>query len=391
MEATIEAEDLRTAARLLRDKGLFVAEIKEPGRGLRAEVRIPALERGPGLKDLALFSRQLATMIGAGVQILQALRILVEQTENRKFKGIIQKVVQDVEGGSSLAEALKKHPLFPRLYVNMVRAGEESGQMDRILDRLSTFLEKELELRGKIRSAMTYPTIVFIFAVGVAYFLLTGIVPQFAQILTDLGSELPLLTRFLIALSNLLRAATLPLLLLAVVFFFVYRRYYATEGGRRVIDRFKLRVPVFGNLNRKTAIARFARTLSLLISSGVNLLEALDITKGTAGNKVVEEILDQAKLRVQQGEALNLTLKAHTFVFPPMVSSMVAIGEETGALDAMLSKTADFYEREVDEAVASLTAAIEPLMIIFLGAIVGMIVAGMFLPLFKIIGTLSAQ
>ncbi len=391
IEATIEAEDLRTAARLLRDKGLFVAEIKEPGRGLQAEVRLPVLERGPGLKDLALFSRQLATMLGAGVQVLQALRILEEQTENKKFKAIIRKIIQDVEGGTSLAEALRKHPFFPRLYVNMVRAGEESGQMDRILDRLSAFLEKELELRGKIRSAMTYPVIVFIFAVGVAYFLLTGIVPQFAQILTDLGSELPLLTRFLIALSNLLRAATLPLFGLMVVLYFVYRRYYATEGGRRMIDRIKLRVPVFGNLNRKTAIARFARTLGLLISSGVQILEALDITKGTAGNKVVEEILDQAKLRVQQGENLHLTLREHRFVFPPMVSSMVAIGEETGALDAMLAKTADFYEREVDEAVQSLTAAIEPLMIIFLGAIVGLIVAGMFLPLFKIIGTLSVQ
>ncbi|AFV75634.1 type II secretory pathway, component PulF [Thermus oshimai JL-2] len=391
VEATIEAEDLRTAARLLRDRGLFVAEIKEPGRGLRAEVRIPALERGPGLKDLAIFSRQLATMLSAGLTLLQSLSILERQTENKKFREIIKKVRTDVEGGSALSEALSKHKLFSRLYVNLVRAGETSGGMDVILDRLATFLEKELELRGKIRSAMTYPTIVFVFAVGVAYFLLTGIVPQFAQILTDLGSELPLLTRFLIALSNLLRVATLPLLLLLVVLYFVYRSYYRTPQGRRVIDRIKLRMPVFGNLNRKTAIARFARTLALLLQSGVNILESLDITKGTAGNAIVEDLVETAKNKVQQGEPLNLTLAQNPLVFPPMVSSMVAIGEETGALDTLLSKIADFYEREVDEAVASLTAAIEPLMIIFLGVIVGMIVAGMFLPLFKIIGTLSVQ
>ena len=275
--------------------------------------------------------------------------------------------------------------------MNLVRAGETSGGLDVILDRLASFLEKELELRGKIRSAMTYPAIVFVFAVGVAYFLLTGIVPQFAQILTDLGSELPLLTRFLIAVSKFLQAATLPLLLLAVVLVFVYRWYYGTPQGRKVIDRIKLRIPVFGNLNRKTAVARFSRTLALLLSSGVNIVESLDITKGTAGNVVVEEIVEAAKQRIQQGDPLNLTLAQHPFVFPPMVSSMVAIGEETGALDTLLSKIADFYEREVDEAVASLTAAIEPLMIIFLGVIVGMIVAGMFLPLFRIIGTLSAQ
>jgi len=391
VEATVEAEDLRTAARLLRDRGLFVAEIKEPGRGLQAEVRLPVLERAPGLKDLAIFSRQLATMLGAGLTLLQSLAILERQTENKKFREILKEVRTDIEGGMAFSEALAKHKLFSRLYVNLVRAGEISGGLDVILNRLASFLEKELELRGKIRSAMTYPVIVFVFAVGVAYFLLTGIVPQFAQILTDLGSELPLLTRFLIAVSNFLRAATLPLLLLLLVLFFAYRWYYGTPQGRRVVDRIKLRLPVFGSLNRKTAVARFFRTLALLLSSGVNVLESLDITKGTAGNAVVEDILNGAKLRIQQGDPLNLSLAQHPFVFPPMVSSMVAIGEETGALDTMLSKIADFYEREVEEAMASLTAAIEPLMIIFLGVIVGMIVAGMFLPLFEIIGTLSRQ
>jgi len=216
-------------------------------------------------------------------------------------------------------------------------------------------------------------------------------VPQFAQILTDLGSELPLLTRFLIAVSDFLRSSTLYLILGLVAFYLAYRYVYRTERGRRVIDRIKLRVPVFGVLNKKSALARFSRTLGLLLSSGVNIVEAVDITKGTAGNAVVEDILEETKNTLQVGEPLHSTLLRYPEIFPPMVASMVAIGEETGALDAMLQKVADFYEREVDETVESLTAAIEPIMIIILGAIVGMIVAGMFLPLFQIINTLSAQ
>ncbi|MGQ9510422.1 MAG: type II secretion system F family protein [Thermaceae bacterium] len=387
----IEAEDLRSAARLLRDRGFYVTEIKEPGRGLKAEVRIPLLERGPGLKDLALFSRQLATTLSAGITLLESLSILERQTEKEKFGSIIGKIRADVEGGSSFSDAIAKHSLFSRLYVNLVRSGEASGGLDGILDRVAGFLEKELELRGKIKSAMTYPTIVFLFAIGVAYFLLTGIVPQFAQILRDLGSDLPPLTRFLIATSEFLRSNSWILLPLAVAFPFAYRQIYRREGGRLAIDRLKLRMPVFGNLNRKTSIARFSRTLALLLGGGVNLLEALEIVKGTAGNKVVEDILEETRLRVQGGDPLYLTLAKYPSVFPPMASSMVRIGEESGALEAMLNKLADFYEREVDEAVSSLTAAIEPLMIIFMGAIVGLIVAGMFLPLFKIIGTLSVQ
>ncbi len=389
--ATIEAADLRTATRVLREKGYYITEIKEPGKGLQAEVSLSFLERGPGLKDIAIFSRQLATMMAAGLPIVQALAILEKQAENKKFKAILKEVRADVEGGMSLSDALAKHPVFGRLYVNLVRAGEASGTLDAILDRLATFLEKDLELRGKIKSAMTYPVIVLVFAILVTYFLLTGIVPQFAQILTDLGSELPLLTRFLIAVSDFLRSSTLYLVLGLVALYLVYRYVYRTERGRRVIDRLKLRMPVFGVLNKKSALARFSRTLGLLLSSGVNIVEAVDITKGTAGNAVVEDILEETKNTIQVGEPLHSTLLRYPEIFPPMVASMVAIGEETGALDAMLQKVADFYEREVDETVESLTAAIEPIMIIFLGAIVGMIVAGMFLPLFQIINTLSAQ
>ena len=388
--ATIEADDIRTAAKILREKGYFISELKEPGKGLQAEIKIPGLERGPGLKDVAIFSRQLATMLSAGLPIVQAIAILERQTENKAFQKLLKEIRTDVEGGSSFSDALTKHKVFSRLYVNLVRAGETSGTLDGVLDRLATFLEKDLELRGKIKSAMTYPVIVLVFALLVTYFLLTGIVPQFAQILTDLGSELPLLTRFLIAVSDILRSGTLYLIVVAVIVGFAYRAYYRTESGRRVIDRIKLRMPVFGNLNKKSALARFSRTFGLLVSSGVNVIEAMDITRGTAGNAIIEDILEETKEAIQVGEPIHSTLLRYPQVFPPMVASMIAIGEETGALDTMLQKIADFYEREVDEAVASLTAAIEPIMIIFLGGIVGTIVAGMFLPLFQIINTLSA-
>lgn len=389
--AVIDAEDMRTAARNLREKGLFIAEIKEPGRGLQAEIKLPGLEPQPGLKDLAIFSRQLATMLNSGLPIVQALAILEKQTEKKKFQVILKAVRTEVEGGANFSEALRKHKLFSRLFINLVRAGETSGTLDAILDRLATFLENELALMGKIRSALTYPVIVFVFAIGVTYFLLTGIVPQFAQILTGLGSELPLLTRILMGISDFLRQGTIFIVMIAVASYFAYRAYYRTEKGRRQVDQIKLKLPVFGNLMKKSALARFSRTFGLLISSGVNIVEALDITKGTAGNAIVEDILEQTKIAIQAGEPVYMTIQAHPQVFPPMVSSMIAIGEETGALDTMLQKIADFYEREVDEAVSALTAAIEPLMIIFLGFIVGVIVAGMFLPLFRIIGTLSAQ
>ncbi|HHO57860.1 MAG TPA: type II secretion system F family protein, partial [Oceanithermus profundus] len=244
--ATIEADDIRTAAKILREKGYFISELKEPGKGLQAEIKIPGLERGPGLKDVAIFSRQLATMLSAGLPIVQAIAILERQTENKAFQKLLKEIRTDVEGGSSFSDALTKHKVFSRLYVNLVRAGETSGTLDGVLDRLATFLEKDLELRGKIKSAMTYPVIVLVFALLVTYFLLTGIVPQFAQILTDLGSELPLLTRFLIAVSDILRSGTLYLIVVAVIVGFAYRAYYRTERGRRVIDRIKLRMPVFG-------------------------------------------------------------------------------------------------------------------------------------------------
>jgi type IV pilus assembly protein PilC len=311
------------------------------------------------------------------------------QTEHKKFQEIIRTIRSDVEAGTPFSESVAKHPrTFNRLYVNLLRAGETSGTMDSILERISDFQEKELALKGKIKSALTYPVIVLVFAIGITYFLLTTIVPQFGGILTSLGAPLPLLTRGLMAVADFLQTKIWVLILIVGGLTFAYRTYYKTPAGRNQIDALKLRIPIFGTLLKRTSIASFARTFGLLISSGVNIIEALEITRGTANNAVVERAIDNARDVVMVGEQMSGSLAASK-IFPPMVISMVSIGEETGALDNMLAKVADFYDREVDEAVDSMTAAIEPIMIVVLGLIVGLIVAGMFLPMFSIIGALS--
>jgi type IV pilus assembly protein PilC len=386
----MEAETMSQVRDLLRAKNMMIVEIKPPKAGLNADVKIPFLsDRPPGLKQVAIFSKQLATLINAGVPLVQSLNILQKQLENKAFQAIMKTIRTDVESGTPFSEAIAKHPkVFNRLYINLVRAGETSGTLDSVLERIAAFQEKDLALRGKIKSAMTYPVIVLVFAIGITYFLLTTIVPQFANILVQLNAPLPFITRMLMAVSEFLQNSTLIIVAAIVVIVFAYRAYYATPKGRRIIDDIKLRLPVFGNLIQKSAISSFARTFGLLISSGVNIIESLDITKGTANNAIVEETIENAKNVVMVGEQMSSSL-ATSRIFPPMVVSMVSIGEETGALDSMLDKVGDFYDREVDEAVDGLTAAIEPIMIVFLGAIVGTIVAGMFLPMFSIIGALS--
>ncbi|KEF33744.1 MULTISPECIES: type II secretion system F family protein [Deinococcus] len=390
LKSQMEAETERQVRDALRAKNVFIVEIKPPKTGLNADVKIPGLtDRPPGLKQVAIFSKQLATLINAGVPLVQSLAILQKQIEHKAFQGIVASIRTDVEGGTPLSEAIVKHPkVFNRLYVNLVRAGETSGTLDAILDRIAAFQEKELALRGKIKSAMTYPVMVLVFALGITYFLLTTIVPQFAGILAQLNAPLPAITRLLMAVSDFLKSSGLLIFGMIGLIVVAYRFIYKTPKGRSAIDDIKLRLPVFGKLLQKSAIASFARTFGLLISSGVNIIESLEITKGTANNAVVEETIENAKNVVMVGEPMSASL-ATSKVFPPMVVSMVSIGEETGALDSMLGKVGDFYDREVDEAVESLTAAIEPLMIVFLGVIVGTIVAGMFLPMFSIIGQLS--
>jgi type IV pilus assembly protein PilC len=391
--ATMEAASERDVAASLRQKGYFISEIKAPKSGLNADIKLPKwLDFGsiPNARDITIFSRQFATVINAGLPVVQSLSILQRQAEKQGLKDALRRVREDVETGQNLSDALSKHPrLFNKLYIYLVRAGEVSGNLDGILERIATYMEKQAALRGKIRTALTYPTVVLVIALAVTWFLLTGIVPQFAQILDQLGGELPVITRALIAISDFLRFQwwlLAVIIVAAVVGLVLFRR---TPNGRRVIDRLLLRTPVIGTLVQKTAIASFSNTFGLLLRSGVNIIESIDITKGTAGNAIVEDILTETKDAVQRGEQISSTLSKYPRVFPPMVSSMVAIGEETGAVDSMLQKVADFYEREVDEAVESLTAALEPALIVFLGVIVGFIVAGMFLPMFSIIGQLS--
>jgi type IV pilus assembly protein PilC len=389
--STMEADNMKIVRETLREKNFFILSIEEPKRGLNANINIPTIGGNiPGLKMVAVFSRQLATMINSGLPLVQSLAIMQRQVEHPGFQKILKEIRTDVEGGLPFSDCIAKHPkVFNRLYLNLVRAGEISGTLDTVLDRIAFFQEKELELRGKIKSAMTYPVIVLVFALGVTYFLLTTIVPQFAQILTQLGADLPFITRALIATSDFLQHQTYILVIIGVAGYFGYQQYYKTNQGRHVIDALKLKLPVIGNLLRKSALSSFSRTFSLLLSSGVNIIETIEITKGAAGNVIIEDALTNARNAVQQGEQISQPLMAASNIFPPMVTSMIAIGEETGALDSMLAKVADYYEREVDEAVDQLTAALEPIMIVFLGAIVGLIVAGMFLPMFAIIGKLS--
>ncbi len=389
IRSSMEAETMRQVRDALREKNFFIVKIEEPKTGLQADLNIPLLDGQPSLKQVALFSRQLATMINSGLPLVQSLAIMQKQLDHKGFQKIIKTVRTDVEGGLPFSDSLAKHPkVFNRLFLNLVRAGEVSGTLDTVLDRVAAFQEKDLALRGKIKGALTYPVVVMCFALLVTYFLLTTIVPQFAGILSNLGGELPLITRGLIAVSNFLQTKTLFLVPIIGGIIAAYTFYYRTPQGRHNIDAIKLKIPVFGNLLSKSALASFSRTFSLLLKSGVNIIESLDITRGTAGNAIIEESIENAKEAVQRGEQISQPLAASK-VFPPMVTSMVAIGEETGALDTMLSKVADFYDREVDEAVDQLTAALEPLMIVFLGGIVGLIVAGMFLPMFSIIGQLN--
>lgn len=389
--ATMEAASQREVAAALRDKGLFVSEIKAPKAGLQMDIKMPAFLDRVGLRDVTIFSRQFATVINAGLPVVQSLNILSRQADKQQLKNALNKVREDVETGQPLSDALSRHPsIFNRLYIYLVRAGEVSGNLDGILERVASYFEKQAALRGKIRSAMTYPVVVLVIALAVTYFLLTGIVPQFAGILDQLGGELPLLTRILVGISDYLQDFWWLNIISIVGLVVGINLYYRTNNGKHVIDRFLLRLPVLGPLIQKSSIASFSNTFGLLLKSGVNIVESIEITKGTAGNIIIEDILVETKNAVQRGEQVSVTLAKYPSVYPPLVSSMIAIGEETGAVDSMLEKIAAFYEREVDEAVDGLTAALEPMLIVFLGTIVGFIVAGMFLPMFAIIGQLSS-
>lgn len=357
----------------------FVAEKPKRARlfGLRERVKD---------KHLVVFTRQFSTMISAGLPLVQALEILSTQVENKTFGRIIGQVKTDVESGLTYADALKKHPrVFSELYVNMVAAGEVGGVLDTILNRLAAYIEKAMKLKKKVKGAMVYPAVVTAVAVLVIVIIMVFVVPTFSRMFTQLGGTLPLPTRMVINMSNFLAGTGGLIVFVAVVAFVVFLiQFKRTERGKKIIDAISLKLPIFGALLNKVAVAKFTRTLGTLVSSGVPILDGLEITAKTSGNKVVEHTIMGVRREVMGGKTLADPIKKAK-VFPPMVTHMTAVGESTGALDAMLSKIADFYDDEVDAAVSNLTAMMEPVLMVFLGTTVGFIVISMYLPIFKLI------
>jgi type IV pilus assembly protein PilC len=379
------AENKEAVMALLRREQVLVSSVKEKGK----EMALPKFGGGVPAKELAIFVRQFSVMIDAGLPLVQCLEILGTQQDNKTFAKILQQTRMDVEGGATLADAMRKHPkAFDELFVNMIAAGEAGGILDTILKRLATYIEKAVKLKSQVKGAMVYPIAVLSIAGIVITVILWKVIPTFASMFEGLGATLPLPTRIVIAASNWM-VRLLPFLVVFLVGgVFAFKRYYATYGGRRVIDRLVLKAPIIGILMQKIAVARFCRTLATLISSGVPILDGLEITARTAGNAIVEDAIMAVRKGVESGLTVAQPLK-ESGVFPPMVVQMIGVGEQTGALDAMLGKIADFYEEEVDQAVANLLTLMEPVMILFLGITVGGIVISMYLPLFDLISKLT--
>ncbi len=376
----VEANTDNEVAEILHKKDLIIVSI-EPAKQKKAPKR---KDKKVKLDDLVIFSRQLATMIDAGIPLVQALGILGEQIENMSLKNIVISVRKDIESGVNFCDALEKHPsVFSELFINMTRAGEVSGMLDEVLDRLASYLEKTAVLTRKISSSLIYPEVVVSLAVLITAFLLLKVVPTFKGIFESLGGKLPLPTVILISISEIARKYFLFAAGALVFSGFLFKKYINTEKGRYNFDAQKLKIPVIGSLFQKVALAKFSRTFSTLIKSGVSALNALDIVAKTAGNKVVEKVVLTTRNSVRDGEPIAASL-SKSKVFPPMVCRMIGVGEQTGQLEKMLSKIADFYDEQVDAAVSGLTSMIEPLVIAFLGVVIGGIVVALFLPIFKI-------
>jgi type IV pilus assembly protein PilC len=377
----IEAPDRMAAVGELRRRAILVTQITEKAGG-KSPIRIGSKVKD---KEMAVFTRQFSTMIDAGLPLVQCLNILAEQSESRNLRAVTSNVARNVQDGATLAEALRKHPrAFDDLFTNMVEVGETGGILDVIFQRLAGYIEKAAALKRKVKGAMVYPASIVGVAFLVIVFMLTFVIPTFAAIFKDMGADLPLPTRIVIWLSEFVRSYILLIFAAIGGVIFAMRFYYRTENGKSTIDALLLRIPIFGPLIRKVAVARFTRTLGTLVQSGVPILEGLRITATTAGNKVVERAVLQCRTSVTAGKTVAEPLKL-SGVFPPMVTQMISVGEQTGALDAMLSKIADFYDDEVDTAVNTLTSLLEPIMIVFLGGMVGGLVIAMYLPIFKLV------
>jgi len=385
VSAAIEATNLEAAKAQLRAQGITVARIepKKPA-SLFGERKQKITE-----KDLVVFTRQFATMIDAGLPLVQCLEILATQCENKTLSKLLGEVRMDVESGTTYADALRKHPkVFSPLYCNMVRAGEVGGILDTILQRLAKQMEKDVKLKAQVKSAMVYPAAIVAVAVIVVTVLMVWVIPIFAKMFSDFGGTLPGPTQFVISLSEFMQRYFIVMIIGAGVGLYLLRRYYATPGGRLRIDTWALKVPVVGGLIRKISVAKFTRTLGTLIQSGVPIMDGLEIVARVAGNKVVENAVMAARQSVGEGKTLAEPI-GKSGVFPPMVVQMIAVGEATGALDAMLGKIADFYDDEVDAAVAALTSLLEPMLMVFLGTVIGFIVIAMYLPIFKMASTIG--
>ena len=372
---------------LLKAQKINVSKVKQKPKDIFENVAF--MQPGVKTKDLIVFTRQFSTMIDAGLPLIQGLDILANQEENRTFKKVLMQVKLDVEGGSSLAEALKKHPkVFDNLYVNLVAAGEMGGILDTILQRLAAYIEKNARLVSKVKGALIYPTTIMVIAVAVIIIMLVFVIPVFAEMFTDFGGELPGLTQAVVNISDFLRNNWIVLTVIFAGLFYAFKKWKSTDRGEYLFDKYLLKAVVVGDLLRKVAVAKFTRTLGTLITSGVPILDGMDVVAKTAGNRVVEEAINNTKQSISEGKTIAAPLE-ESGVFPPMVCQMVAVGESAGSLDSMLEKIADFYEEEVDTAVDAITALIEPVMMVFLGGTVGTMLIAMYLPIFKIAGAIE--
>jgi type IV pilus assembly protein PilC len=393
VNGVIEAENERVLRAKLREMNYYVTGItQKQTTGLNTDIgQYFSRLKGVNEQALVVFARQFATMINAGLAMVRCLDVLSVQTEDGVLKPVITAVRREVEGGSTLAAALGKFPkVFSPLFVNMVRAGELGGILDDVLNRLATFLEKDFNLKKKVKSAMTYPAVILVMAVLIVMFLVIFIMPTFVELFNGMQMTLPVPTKILIAFTNGARNpyVFVPVLVLSVVAFILFNRYTSTQVGRRQYDAFKLKLPVFGMLIRKVAISRFCRTLGTLLQSGVPIMQALEIVGKASGNEVIAETVNKVRESVREGESIAVPLQL-SGLFPPLVTQMVAVGEETGNLDGMLSKISDFYDTEVEYMLASLTSLLEPILILVMGFIVGFIVVSVFLPLYQIIGNIK--
>jgi type IV pilus assembly protein PilC len=388
VSGTLEADSFELVRTKLSDLNYHVLSIRQAKAGNSLKEAFNNMQRVK-LRDLVMFSRQFATMIDAGLSVVKCLDILQKQTRNPKMKEVIGEVKRDVAGGMSLTESLQKHPrIFSPLYVNMMRSAEAGGILDIVLDRLSTFLEKEQETRNKIKSAMTYPAVVFCFAMLMVMGLLFFVLPKFKGIFETMGLKLPLTTKILLNSSSYLQQYWYIALVMIIGSVVLIKIFSRTDRGKYAIDSAKLRLPIFGDLILKTSVSRFARTFGTLISSGVPVLRALEIVSDTAGNRVISEIVVRARVSIKEGEKISTPLFGSR-IFPVMVTQMIAIGEETGRLDQMLVKVSNFYDDEVDNTLKSLTSLIEPLMIVGLGLIVGFIAVSVISPIYALVGSIG--